>query len=118
MLFEPLEARPKLCASSADWVERNPLAGFKSLDMVNYGVKVENVDALRSLAFEDRANLGFKQAQLPRVHRAGAIDSDRNVAYSFPHHSGEVKPRPNVATVGTHPAIVRRRGLGPSPVKQ
>ena len=59
---------PELCASAPDWLKRDALAGFKCLDLMNNRVKVENVDALRSLAFEDRANLGFKQAQLPRVH--------------------------------------------------
>jgi hypothetical protein len=44
------------------------LASFEGLDLMNNCVEVENVDALRSLAFEDRANLGFEQAQLPRVH--------------------------------------------------
>src|SRR5271154_126147 len=118
MLFEPLEARPEFCTSTSDWVERDRLPCFEGLNRMHDRVEVENVDALRSLTFEDRTNLGLEQAQLPRVYRAGAIDGDRNLTYTFPHHSGQVKPGPDVAAVGTHPAIVRRCGFGPGPAQQ
>jgi hypothetical protein len=65
MLVEPLEARAKLCASTADWVERNTLACFEGLRLMDDRVEVKDVDALGSLAFEDRTNLGLEEAQLP-----------------------------------------------------
>jgi hypothetical protein len=64
MVVEPLKARPKLCASAADWVERNPLAGIEGLHLMNDRVEVENVDTLRALAFENRANLCLEKIQL------------------------------------------------------
>src|ERR1700737_3355956 len=117
MLFEPLEARPKLRASAPHWFEQYAFPCFEGLNPMHDRVEVEHVDALRSLAFEDRAHLGLEQAQLPRVHRAGAIDSDRNLAYTVPHPSGQVEPSPDVAPVGTHPPIVRGRGFGPGPAQ-
>src|SRR5579875_1431317 len=85
VLVQPREAWPKLCASAADWVERNALSGFEGLDLMNDRVEVEDIDALRPLTFKDRTNLSLEEAQLPRVHRARAIDGDRNFAHPFPH---------------------------------
>src|ERR1700722_17611428 len=107
-LVEPLEARSELRASAANWIKRDPLSGFEGFDLMNDRIEVEDIDALRTLAFEDRANLGFEEAQLPRVHRSGAIDCDRNLTSPFPHHSGQVESGPDMTPVGTHPAIVRR----------
>jgi len=44
MLFEPLEARPELCASAADWVERNTLPCFEGLKLMDSRVEVENAN--------------------------------------------------------------------------
>jgi hypothetical protein len=78
MLFEPLEERPKLCASAPDWVERNTLPCFEGLNRMHDRVEVEHVDALGSLAFEDRAHLGLEEPQLPGVHGTRTVHSDRD----------------------------------------
>src|SRR5580704_4853191 len=82
-LGEPVEARPKLGASTTHRLEIHTLSHFVGLHVLHHRVEIEDVYALRPLAFEDRAHLGFEPPQLPRVHRAGAIDSDRNLAYTF-----------------------------------
>ena len=66
--IEPFEARPEFRASPAERVESNGLAGFVCLDLLNHRVEVENVNALRTLAFENRPHFGFKEPQLTPAH--------------------------------------------------
>jgi hypothetical protein len=70
MFRQPVEARTEVRPSTANGIEMNRLSGLVGFHFVYLGVKVQNVDALRSLAFENRANLSLKQAQLPTIDRA------------------------------------------------
>ena len=88
MLGEPFEARPELGASAAYRVKRDPLPCFERFDLMHHRVKVENIDALRSLAFEDRTDLSLKEPQLPGVHGSGTVDCDCDLADTLPDHSG------------------------------
>ncbi len=68
LVVEPFEARTELRSSSADRVEINALSGFVGLHFLNHRVEVENVNALRPLAFKNRTHFGFKEPQLPPAH--------------------------------------------------
>ena len=63
MLIQPVEAWTEVCPSAADGIEMNLLSGLIGLHFVYLGVEVQDVNALWPLAFEDRANLSFKEAQ-------------------------------------------------------
>ena len=63
MLIQPVEAWTEVGPSAADGIEMNLLTGLIGLHFVYFCVEVQNVNALRPLASEDRANLSFKQAQ-------------------------------------------------------
>ena len=52
------------------------------------------MDTLRPLAFENRTHLGLKEPQLPRIHRAGAIDGDRDLPDALAYHSRQVETLP------------------------
>ena len=117
-IVEPFEARTELRSSSADRVEFDALSGFVGLHFLNHRVEVENVNALRPLAFKNRTHFGFKKPQLPPAHRAGAVDRDRDLTNALAHHSRQIEPCPEVAAVGAHPAIVRRDGVRPVPPQQ
>jgi hypothetical protein len=63
MLIQPVEAWTEVGPSAADRIKMNLLTGLIGLHFVYLHVEVQDVNALRPLAFEDRANLSFKQAQ-------------------------------------------------------
>src|ERR1035437_8678730 len=56
MLVQPVEARAEVRPSAANGIEMNRLSGLIGLHFVYLCVEVQNVNALRPLAFEDRAN--------------------------------------------------------------
>src|SRR5271168_2651015 len=72
-LGEPVEARPKLGASTSSRLEIDTVSCLVRLHLLYRCIEVKDIHELRPLAFEDRAHLGFELPQLPRVHRAGAI---------------------------------------------
>jgi hypothetical protein len=63
MLFQPVEARTEVGSSAANGIEMNGISGLVGFIFVNLGVEVQDVNALWPLAFEDRANLSFKETQ-------------------------------------------------------
>jgi hypothetical protein len=63
MLDQPVEAWTEVGPSAANGIEMNLLTGLIGLHFVYLCVEVQDMNALRPLAFEDRANLSFKQAQ-------------------------------------------------------
>src|ERR1035441_2302124 len=67
MLSQPVEAWTEICASAANWIEMNRLSGLIGLHFVYLGVEVQDMNALWSLAFKDRANLSLKEAQQPAI---------------------------------------------------
>ena len=67
MLIEPVEARTKFSASSADWIEVKHLTSHEGIGLVNLGVEVENMHPLGPLAFEDGTDLRLEKSQLPRI---------------------------------------------------
>jgi hypothetical protein len=99
----------------ADWYEMNRLSGLIGLHIVYLGVEVQNVHALRPLTFEDRANLGLKEAQLAGIDGAGAIDSDGDLPDTLVHNSGQIKSGPDMAAVWPHPDRIGRNGIRPEP---
>jgi hypothetical protein len=115
MVIQPLEAWAKIGTSPSHWVKVNRLAGFVCLYLEDRRVKVQDMHTLRPLAFENRTNLGLKESQLPRVHRAGAVDSDRDLPDALAYHSRQVETCPDMAAVGAHPAIVSRYRIRPEP---
>ena len=68
MLDQPVEAWTKVGPSAADGIEMNLLSSLIGLHFVYLCVEVQDMNALWPLAFEDRANLGFKQAQQAAIH--------------------------------------------------
>jgi hypothetical protein len=70
VFLKPIEARTKVCSSSANGIEVNLLSGLIGFNFVNLGVEVQDVNALWALAFEDRADLSLKETQQPAIHRA------------------------------------------------
>jgi hypothetical protein len=63
MLNQPVEAWTEVRPSAANGIEMNLLSSLIGLHCVHFCVEVQDMNALRPLAFEDRANLSFKQAQ-------------------------------------------------------
>jgi hypothetical protein len=63
MLIQPVEAWTEVGPSAADGIEMNLLTGLIGLHFVYLCVEVQDVNALGPLAFEDRANLSFKESQ-------------------------------------------------------
>ena len=63
MLEQPVKAGTEIGSSSANRIEMNLLTSLIGLHFVYLCVEVQNVNALRPLASEYRANLSFKQAQ-------------------------------------------------------
>lgn len=53
MLIQPSEARTEVGPSAADGIEVDLLSGLIGFNFVNFGVEVQNVNALWTLAFED-----------------------------------------------------------------
>ena len=68
VIVEPFEARAEVRPSAANRVEIKALAGFVGFHFLNHCVEVENVNALRTLAFKNRTHFGFKEPQLPPAH--------------------------------------------------
>ena len=64
------------------------------------------MDESRLLAREDRTDLRLEQSQHAIMDRARAVDGDADFANAFRDHTGQVKTCPDMATVGTGPAIV------------
>jgi hypothetical protein len=63
MLNQPVKARAEIGPSAADGIEMNLLSSLIGLHFVYLCVEVQDMNALRPLAFEDRANLSFKKSQ-------------------------------------------------------
>src|SRR5580704_2341463 len=105
LIVEPFEARTEFRSSSADRIEIDAFSGVVCFNVVHLCVEVENVNVFRTLAFKNRTHFSFKKPQLARAHRAGAVDSDRDLTYALAHHSRQIEPCPEVATVRAHPAI-------------
>src|SRR5580698_6261062 len=76
------------------------------------------MDTLRPCPVENRAHLGLKKRELPRIDRAGAVDGDRDLPDALAYHSWQVETRPDMATVWSHPAIVGRDRIRPEPPQQ
>jgi len=53
MPSQPREARTEVCAPATDGIEVDLLSGLIGFNFVNFGVEVQNVNALWTLAFED-----------------------------------------------------------------
>jgi hypothetical protein len=68
MLEQPVKAGTEIGSSSANRIEMNLLTSLIGLHFVYLCVEVQDVNALWPLAFEDRANLGFKEAQQTSIH--------------------------------------------------
>jgi hypothetical protein len=64
------------------------------------------MDEPRLLSGKDGAYLRLEQAQLAIIDGAGAIDGDADFSDTFRDHARQVKTCPDMATVGTGPAIV------------
>ena len=62
MLIQPVEAWTEVGPSAADGIEMDLLSGLIGFNFVYLCVEVQNVNALWSLAFKNRANLNLKQA--------------------------------------------------------
>jgi len=118
MFIQPVEAWTEVGPSAADGIEMDLLSGLICLHFVYLCVEVQNVNALRPLAFEDRANLRFKHAQQTGIDRAGAIDSDGNFSDALAHDSRQIEPVPDVAPVWPHPTRIGRDGVRPEPAQQ
>jgi len=63
MFSQPVKAWTEVGPSSADGIEMNLLSRLIGLHFAYLCVEVQDMNALRPLAFEDRAYLSFKQAQ-------------------------------------------------------
>ena len=53
MLFQPIEAWTEVGTSAPDGIEMNLLPSLIGLHFVNFGVEVQDVNALWPLAFKD-----------------------------------------------------------------
>jgi hypothetical protein len=62
MPSQPREAWTEVCAPATDGIEVNLFPSLIGLHFVYLGVEVQDVNALWPLAFEDRADLSFKEA--------------------------------------------------------
>jgi len=111
MLLQPLETWRKICTASAHGIEMNGLAGLEGIHFVYLGVEVQNVNALRPLPFENRADLSFKESQQTTIDRAGAIYCNGNLSDALAHNSRQIKSVPDVASVGSHPTRICRDGI-------
>ena len=87
---------------------------MESLALVHFGIKIQNVNEPRLLATEDGADLRLEQTQLAIVDGARAIDGDADFADALTNDARQVKTCPDMATVGTGPAVVRWNLLRPS----
>ena len=63
MLIQPVEAWTEVRPAAADGIEMNLLTGLLGFHFVYFSVEVQDMNALRPLAFDDRANLSLKKAQ-------------------------------------------------------
>ena len=63
MLKQPVKAWAEVRPSSPNGIEVNLLTGLIGFHFVYFSVEVQDMNALRPLAFDDRANLSLKKAQ-------------------------------------------------------
>ena len=118
VLIEPFEAGTEVCTAAADRIEVKELAGRVGIDLVHFGVEVENMHPLGPLAFQNGTNLGLKEPQLPRIDRSGAVYGNRDFARAFTHNAGQIETGPDVAAVGPHPTRIGRDSVGPETAQQ
>src|ERR1019366_7519673 len=118
MLNQPVEAWTEVRPSAAHGIEMNLLSRLICLHFLYLCVEVQDMNALRPLAFDDRVNLSFKEAQQAGIHRARTIDGDGNLADALPHDSWQVETCPDVAPVRPHPTRISRDGVRPEPAQQ
>ena len=64
------------------------------------------MDQSRLLSREDGTDLRLEETQLALIDRARAIDGDADFADALTKDARQVKTCPDMATVGTGPAIV------------
>jgi hypothetical protein len=86
---------------------------LESLVLLHFSIKVQNVNESRLLAGKDGADLRLEQTQLAIVDGARAIDGDADFADALTNDARQVKTCPDMATVGTSPAVVGRNRLLP-----
>jgi hypothetical protein len=79
VLIEPIKAWAKFGAPASHRLKVDRLAGRVGLHLVDLCIEVQNMDTLRPLALQNRTHLGLKEFELPRIHRAGAVDGDRDL---------------------------------------
>jgi hypothetical protein len=76
VVIEPIKAWAKIGSSASHRAMVDWLAGFVRLHPLHPRIEVQDMYTLRPLAFENRTHLGLKEFELPRIHRAGAVDGD------------------------------------------
>ena len=104
---DPLETRTEICTAPAYRRECHWLSCLIRLHSLHLGVEIQNMDETRLLTGKDRADLCLEETELAGVDRSGAVDGNHNLANTFRDEAGQVESVPDVATVGTCPAVIR-----------